>query len=260
MELNLGGKNALVTGASRGIGRTIADVLASEGCNLWLVARSETDLLAVRREIADAHDVEVTAVPMDLSQSEITQSLSRDVPDIDVLVNNAGAIPGGTVEEVDETRWRAAWDLKVFAYINLSRDYYSLMKARGRGVIINIIGAAGERPTAGYIAGSTGNAALMAFTQALGGASPADGIRVVGVNPGPVATDRMVNLYRGSAKARLGGEERWKELVKPLAFGRMAKPEEIAKIVAVLASDVSAYISGTIVTIDGGQTYRGDLI
>ncbi len=260
MEHNLGGKNALVTGASRGIGRAIAGALASEGCNLWLVARSETDLLAVRQEIADKHDVQVTEVPMDLSQSENTQSLSRDFPDIDVLVNNAGAIPGGTVEEVDETRWRAAWDLKVFAYINLSRDYYSLMKARGRGVIINIIGAAGERPTAGYITGSTGNAALMAFTQALGGASPADGIRVVGVNPGPVATDRMVSLYRGSAKARLGDEERWQELVKPLAFGRMANPEEIARMVVFLASDISAYISGTIVTIDGGQTYRGDLI
>lgn len=260
MELDLDGKNALVTGASRGIGRAIAGALASEGCNLWLVARSEAELLAAREEIADEHNVRVTALPMDLSQSEITQTLSREVPDIDVLVNNAGAIPGGTVEEVDAARWRTAWDLKVFAYIDLSRDYYALMKAKGRGVIINIIGAAGERPTAGYIAGSTGNAALMAFTQALGGSSPADGIRVVGVNPGPVETDRMVNLYRRSAKARLGGEERWQELVQPLAFGRMAKPEEIAKIVAVIASDVSAYISGTIVTIDGGQTYRGDLI
>ncbi len=134
------------------------------------------------------------------------------------------------------------------------------MKARGRGVIIKLIGAVGGRPTAGYIAGSTGNAALMAFTQALGGASPADGIRVVGINLGPVETGRMVNLYRGSAKARLGDEERWQELVQTLAFGRMAKSEEIAGMVAFLASDVSAYTSGTIVTIDGGQTYRGELI
>lgn len=260
MDLQMGGRKALVTGASRGIGRAIAEALGAEGCDLYLVARSEADLEAAGDDISGRYGVSVTAVPMDLSESANTRTLARRFPDVDLLVNNAGAIPNGTLEEIDEDRWREAWDLKVFGYINLTRDFYALMKARRRGVIINIIGTGGERPTANYIAGSAGNAALIAFTRALGGASPADGVRVLGINPGPVATERLIKLFRKAAEDRLGDAERWEELVAPLPFGRAATPQEIAHVVAFLASDVSAYTSGTIVTIDGGQVNRGSLI
>lgn len=260
MDLQLRGRTALVTGASQGIGRAIAVRLGSEGCDLCLVARSKSNLEAVRDEIVANRDVAVSVVPMDLSASRNTRALSRDHPDIDVLVNNAGAIPGGRIDEIDEERWRAAWDLKVFGYINLCRDYYGLMKARGGGVIINVIGTGGERPAANYIAGSAGNAALMAFTRALGGESAADGVRVVGINPGPVATERLVTLMRKMAEERYGDEERWRDVLAPLPFGRAATPEEIADMTAFLASDLSAYTSGTIVTVDGGHSNRGSLM
>jgi NAD(P)-dependent dehydrogenase (short-subunit alcohol dehydrogenase family) len=257
MELNLGGKKALVTGASKGIGRATAEMLAAEGCDLALVARTAADLEQARDAIRGKHNVAVATLPLDLSNGEAARSLARDFPETDIVVNNAGAIPGGNVEEIDEGRWRQAWDLKVFGYINVTRAFFSLMKARRRGVIVNIIGAAGERLDAAYIAGSTGNASLMAFTRALGGAAPEHGVRVVGINPGPVATDRLVTLLKKRAQDRLGDSARWQELVKTMPFGRPATPEEIAAMAAFLASDRSAYTSGTIITIDGGQANRG---
>ena len=126
--------------------------------------------------------------------------LARVAADIDMLVNNAGDIPGGPIDKIDEATWRHAWELKVFGYINLTRVVYAQMKARGHGVIINDIGAAGEKFDANYICGSAGNAALMAFTRALGSKSLADNIRVVGINPGPVGTDRHVTLMKTRAK------------------------------------------------------------
>jgi NAD(P)-dependent dehydrogenase (short-subunit alcohol dehydrogenase family) len=257
MDLGLGGRKALITGASKGIGRATARALAAEGCDLVLVARTAADLAAARDEIRAQHNVAIAVAPLDLSHGDAARGLARDFPDIDILVNNAGAIPGGNLEEIDEGRWRQAWDLKVFGYVNLARAYFAQMKSRRRGVIVNIIGSAGEKLDAAYIAGSTGNAGLMAFTRALGGAAPEAGLRVVGINPGPVATDRLVTLLKKRAQDRLGDVERWQELVKPMPFGRAAKPEEIAAMVAFLASDLSGYTTGTIVTIDGGAAHRG---
>ena len=257
MDLRLTGRKALITGASKGIGRATARLLAAEGCDLVLVARTEAALAALRDEIRAQHNVAISLAPLDLSQGEAARGLARDFPDIEILVNNAGAIPGGTLDEIDEARWRQAWDLKVFGYINLTRAFLAAMRARRRGVIVNVIGSAGEKLDAAYIAGSTGNASLMAFTRAMGGAAPDAGVRVVGINPGPVATDRLVTLLRKRAQDRLGDAERWEELVKPMPFGRAAKPEEIAAMAAFLASDLSAYTSGTIVTIDGGSAHRG---
>jgi NAD(P)-dependent dehydrogenase (short-subunit alcohol dehydrogenase family) len=256
MDLGLRGRKALVTGASKGIGLATARFLAAEGCDLVMVARTASDLAAARDGILAQHNVAVTTVPADLSQGEAARGLARDFPEIDILVNNAGAIPGGNLLEIDEARWRQAWDLKVFGYVNLTRAFFALMKERRRGVIINIIGGAGERMNSGYIAGSAGNASLMAFTRALGGQSPEVGVRVVGINPGPIATDRLVTLLRKQAQDKFGDPERWPELTKSMGFGRPGKPEEIAAMVAFLASDLSGYTSGTIVTVDGGAANR----
>jgi NAD(P)-dependent dehydrogenase (short-subunit alcohol dehydrogenase family) len=133
------------------------------------------------------------------------------------------------------------------------------MQARRRGVIINILGMAGERVDATYIAGSTGNAGLMAFTRTLGGAASADNLRVVGINPGAIATERLVGMMQKRAQDRLGDANRWEELMQPLPFGRAGTPEEIGSMVAFLASDRSAYTTGTIITIDGGAANRGPM-
>lgn len=123
-------------------------------------------------------------------------------------------------------------------------------------VIINVVGNAAETLDQAYICGVTGNAALYAFTRSLGGAAPDDGLRVVGLSPGPVATDRLVGLMRRKAADRTGDPERWPELFAPMPFGRAARPEEIGDMIAFLASPRSGFTSGTIVTIDGGMAAR----
>jgi 3-oxoacyl-[acyl-carrier protein] reductase len=260
MQLGLEGRSALVTGASKGIGRAIALQLADEGIDVAITARGERELELVRSEIAARAQVKVRVFPLDLSASRSVAVLAAECPDVDILVNNAGAIPRGRIDEIDEQRWRAAWDLKVFGYINMTRAFYALMKTRGKGVIINILGNGGERLDAGYICGAAGNAALMAFTRAMGGASHKDGIRVVGINPGPTATERLVGLMQKEARDRFGTPDRWKELMKPFPFGRAGTPEEIAAMTVLLASDLSAYTTGTVVTIDGGMANAGSLI
>ena len=242
MELHLKGKRALVTGASKGIGRACVEMLEAEGCTV----------LGVSRGIAPGPKTKAA----DLSVRGVAEEVAAWAGELDILVNNAGAIPGGDLLKVDEETWRKAWDLKVFGYINLTRAVYAGMKKRGKGAIINVIGAAGEKMNAAYITGSMGNASLMAFTRALGGASHADGIRVVGINPGPVATDRLISLHKQMAQTKLGDASRYEELFKDMSFGRPGTPEEIANAVAFFASERSAYTSGTILTIDGGQSNR----
>jgi len=259
MDLNLRGRTALITGASKGIGRGAAEVLAEEGVNVILVSRTKADLDTVRDNIASRWNVRAEVHAYDISESANVDRLVAQHGGIDILVNNAGAIPAGNLQEVDEARWREAWDLKVYGYINMCRRFYAEMKQRGRGVIINILGMAGERMDAGYIAGSTGNAGLMAFTKTLGGAASSDNLRVVGINPGAIATERLITIMQKRAQDRLGDANRWEELMKPLPFGRAGTSEEIGWMVAFLASDKSAYTSGTIITIDGGAANRGPM-
>lgn len=259
MKLDLNGKSALITGASKGIGLALAHVLAQEGCNLHLAARNGDAMNEAKREIEAAHNVTVTVHALDLSRTEAMEKLAEDVGYVDILVNNAGDVPAGSLEVVDDAAWRQGFDLKVFGYITLARAFYRKMKGRG-GVIVNVIGNSGENWDASYIAGSTGNAALMSFTKALGGASLNEDIRVVGVNPGPVATDRMLKIMKRKAIDMLGDEGRWEELFDKYPGKRPATAEEVADLCAFLASPRAGYITGTIVTIDGGISARGSVI
>jgi NAD(P)-dependent dehydrogenase (short-subunit alcohol dehydrogenase family) len=258
MDLELVGKTALVTGGSRGIGRAVAAGLAGEGCRLHLAGRTLADLEDARREILALHQVDVALHAIDLSEQGAAPRLAAACGQLDILVNNAGAIPGGSIDLIDDRTWKRAWDLKVFGYVGLMREVLARMQERGQGVIVNVIGTGGERPAAHYIAGAGANSALMAMTRALGSASVEHGVRVVGVNPGLVETDRMVTLLSQRARERFGDAGRWRELLDEmnLPFGRPARSSEVADIVCFLASSRASYISGTIVTIVGGAVGR----
>ena len=246
MDLNLKGKRVLVTGGSKGIGRACAEAFAAEGASVRIASRNPPS------------GAVLVSKAIDLSQRGAAEALAEWAGELDILVNNAGAIPGGDLLKVDEDTWRRAWDLKVFGYINLTRRIYAGMKERKSGVIVNIIGSAGEKLDAAYVAGSTANAGLMAFTRALGGASHADGVRVVGINPGPISTDRLTSLYKQRAETLLGDANKYPELFKNMSFGRPGTPQEIAAATIFLASDKSAYTSGCILTIDGGLSARSN--
>lgn len=252
MDLHLGGKRALITGGSKGIGRASAILLAEEGVHVTIVARDPGPLEETASFIRGRSQVNVSSIAADLSAEAEVLRVAEAAGEIDILVNNAGAIPPGGLLAVDNETWRKAWDLKVFGFISLCRAVYPAMAARKAGVIINVIGAAGEKFPPGYIAGATGNAALMAFTRALGHGSQKDGIRAVAINPGATATARQEMLLRHRAASELGDAERWAELCAGMPYGRMGAPEEIANAVAFLASDRSGYTTGTVLTIDGG--------
>jgi NAD(P)-dependent dehydrogenase (short-subunit alcohol dehydrogenase family) len=247
MDLNLRGRTALVTGASRGIGLAIAKTLAAEGASLRLVARDAERLSNVCRELG------AKPLAFDLSKPENIVALVDACGDVDILVNNAGGIPRGTLEEIDGPTWRKAWDLKVFGYIDLTRAYLSRMTKRGKGVIISVIGAAADRPDPNYVAGCMGNIALNMLTQCIGGESVRHGVRVVAVNPGPIMTDRFMQGMLWRAEKRFGDKNRWPEILETdLPMKRAGTVEEVASAVAFLASDHASYISGTALRIDAG--------
>lgn len=260
MDLKLGGKTVLITGASMGIGEHLAETFAQEGVDLHLTARSKDRLAALKQRITGNFDVTVTLHPADLTEAGAAEALSDAVGQIDILVNNAGAIPSGSLWDVDEAAWRKGWDLKVFGYINLCRLFYAKMKQTGGGVIINNIGNGGEVFDPKYIAGTSGNASLMAFTRALGGHSLDDNIRVVGVNPGPVNTDRIYKMLKKRAASDLGDEGKYTELEKSYPLSRPAHKHEISDLIVFLASFRSGYSSGAIFTVDGGISSRRSII
>lgn len=256
MDLGLNGKKVLITGASQGIGAGLARALAAEGCDLYLVARSADKLSSLAAQLGSEHTVRALTLPLDMTRPGAIDQIMRFGGDADILINNAGSIPAGSLFDVDEAAWRLGWELKVFGYINLTRAMYVAMKRRGHGVILNNIGNGGQNFDFNYIAGTTGNAALMAFTCALGGRSLEDGIRVIGVNPGPVSTERIEKVLRSRAQHTLGDAQRFTELMAKYPLGRPATVPEIADLFVYLASDRSSYTTGTIITVDGGLTSK----
>jgi len=245
MNLELQGKSVLITGGSKGIGLACARAFAAEGCRIHIASRSRERLEEAKKLVGG----QTTVHAADLRDAKALRALADACADVDILVNNAGDIPGGTIEAIDEARWRHAWELKVFGYVNLTRELFARMKARQSGVIVNVIGMAGEHPSFEYVCGSMANAGLGAFTKAMGKGSTAFGVRVLGVHPPATRTDRIIPLMKAAAKEKLGDENRWQELIGTGSFGQMIEPEQVADMVAFLASARAGKLSGVMVNL-----------
>jgi NAD(P)-dependent dehydrogenase (short-subunit alcohol dehydrogenase family) len=245
MNLELKGRSVLVTGGSKGIGLACAKTFAAEGCEVHVASRNRDRLEEARKLLGEKAKIHVA----DLRDGNALRRLAAACAEVDILVNNAGDIPGGTLEVIDEAKWRHAWELKVFGYVNLTREIFARMKARKSGVIVNVIGMAGEYPSFEYVCGSVANAGLGAFTKAMGKGSSAFGVRVVGVHPPATRTDRIVPLIKAAAKEKLGDENRWQELVGTGSFGHMIEPEQVADMVAFLASARAGKLSGVMINL-----------
>ena len=239
MDLGLKGKSVLVTGGSKGIGLACAKAFAAEGCRLHLASRDKERLA----QAAKALGGDVKIHPADLRDAAALKKLAADCADIDILVNNAGDIPGGTLEALDDAKWRHAWELKVFGFINLTRELYPRLKAR-KGVIVNVIGMAAEHGSFEYICGAAANAGLANFTKALGRGYQQNGVRVVGVHPPSTRTDRIINLMKTQAKAKFGDESRYEELM-----GSVIEPEQVGDTVCFLASPRAGQLSGVVLNL-----------
>ncbi|WP_175721536.1 short-chain dehydrogenase/reductase [Burkholderia anthina] len=255
MDLELSGKHVLITGATRGIGFACADAFAREGSRVVVVGQKRDGVDHAVERLKALHGADVEGIVADIASDEGRERVQQRLESVDVLVNNAGAIPGGGLENIDDTQWRSAWELKVFGYINLTRAVLPSMMARGSGVVLNVVGMAGVMPSYDYLCGSAGNAALVAFTRAVGAHATQRGVRVLGVNPGPTETERLISLSQTRAAQRFGDASRWHDMLANLPFGRAAKPQEIADLVTFLASARASYLSGVVIDADGGGQY-----
>jgi 3-oxoacyl-[acyl-carrier protein] reductase len=240
MDLGLKGKSVLVTGGSKGIGLACAKAFGTEGCSVHLAARDKDRLAQAARGLG----ADVKTHPVDLRDGAALRRLAEECASVDILINNAGDIPGGTIESVDEAKWRHAWELKVFGFINLTRELFPRMKARKSGVIVNVIGMAGESHPFEYICGAAANAGLAAFTKAMGKGSREHGVRVIGVHPPATRTDRIITLSKAQAKAKFGDEGRYQELM-----GNVIEPEQVGDTVCFLASPRAGQLSGVVLNM-----------
>ena len=256
MDLGLRGKKVLITGGSKGIGASCGHVFAAEGANIVLVSRSADALKATGDAIRSKHQVSVETHAADLSKAGDREATWAKFQDADILVNNAGAIPGGSILDLTMERWIESWQLKVFGYIHMTKLALTSMQPRKAGTIVNIIGMAGPAPRWDYVAGSTGNAGLNAFTKAVGSRSVDFGVRVFGINPAATRTDRIMTLSKARAKTSFGDESRWEETLGDLPFGRLKEPDEVAWLAAMLCAPQVAYLSGTMIDQDGGGQFR----
>lgn len=258
MDLGLRGKRALITGGSRGIGFATAKSFIAEGVEVVIAAQDKARLAKAAAELSELAGKEVASLAVDFSEPDAASRLiAAHGEGIDILINCAGGIPRGELHTIDDERWRTTWDAKVFNYIKMMRGMYPLLKARGGGVMLNVMGLGGEMLQATYIIGGAGNAALMAATRAIGGRSVDDNIRVLGVNPGPIGTDRMLDLQRQrEAREMAAGIPPEQRTRDELPLGRPGKPEEVGDVIVFLCSDRAGYISGTVLTIDGGMAHR----
>lgn len=256
MDLQLRGRLALVTGASSGIGQGIAEALAAEGCDLHIVARSGDKLARVAAEITSRYAVRVNSTVADLSDPQSTTLIAQRCPSAGILVNCAGAVITGRLEEIEITDLRTSWEVKVFSYIALSKVYLAVMREAGKGVVLNVIGRMGHMPNPNHIGPSMANAALIAFTRAAGIDSMRWGVRVIGLSPGPVQTPRLEHILKRRADMEFGDASRFSEYFRDMPAGRPARVDEIADVAAFLVSDRAAYISATVVAVDGGMEDR----
>jgi NAD(P)-dependent dehydrogenase (short-subunit alcohol dehydrogenase family) len=236
MELGLGGKAAIVTGGSKGIGRATAIGFAAEGASVLVCARGrealdETVALARGRDGA-----RVEAVQADLNQPEdVKRVVSRCVEafgKIDILVNNAGSARPGDFQKLTDAEWLEDWNLKFFGYVRMAREVLPVMQRQGHGVIVDVIGTGGLIPTGGYMIGGSANAALNHFTKALANEGSKHGVRVVGVNPGPIFTDRLRLFTERRAAGRDMDEvlKRMTPLGRPGESGGSRGPRDVSSV------------------------------
>lgn len=254
MDLELTNKVAIVTGASRGIGRAIAEELAKENMRLVLVARSE-DLL---EEVAASTGCECLVHIADLCKpetaSEVIAATIQRFGSVDVLINNAGATKRGDFLELSDADWNEGFALKFFGAIRLCRAAWPFLVA-SEGAIVNIIGVGGRTGSADFTIGGSVNSALLNFTKALAHRGLTDGVRVNAINPGAITTDRLERRIRAvAAEQGLDYEAAVKAMVQKLGIARFGTPVEIARGVAFLASSAASYCQGTIMDLDGGET------
>ncbi len=254
MDLLLSNKVAIVTGASRGIGKAIAETLSAEGMKVVLAARTRTDLEAVAQSLPNESLIQALDLRAPESVAQIVVAAIERFGRLDLLVNNAGATRRGDFLTLTDEEWIDGFALKFYGAMRLARAAWPHLQA-SRGTIVNIVGLGGRTGSAEFTIGGAVNAALMNLTKALADRGIQDGVRVNAINPGSIATERLQTRIRNFAQAnKLDFEEAMQQMPRAMKIDRFGEPEEIARAVAFLASPQAAYIQGSVLDVDGGAT------
>jgi NAD(P)-dependent dehydrogenase (short-subunit alcohol dehydrogenase family) len=258
MDLAMAGKKAIVTGASEGIGKAITHVLAREGVDVAICARRKEPLEATAAEIAKATGRKIHAFTADLTKSTDAENFIKQAHQalgrIDILVNNAGSAPGGVIEHLSEDDWASALQLKFMGYVRCMKHVLPIMVQQKKGRVVNLIGNDGVKVSYWEVAPGAANAAGQNLTKSLASQYGKHNISFCAVNPGPVRTERWTGLVKAMARdMNLSFEEADKLAPSSIPLGRIAECDEVANLVAYLASDLAFFVNGTMIEIDGGQ-------
>lgn len=261
MDLNLTGKVAVVSGASKGLGFAIAKTLSSEGAKVAICARTLETLEGAATSIIDATGGEVYWHVADVSKPEegarFVQEAAERLGSVEILVNNAGGPPSTTFLEATDEMWQAGFELNFKSAVSMTRAAVPFMQAKGWGRVINVTSVSVKQPIPGLILSNAIRAGLIGMAKTLSDELAPLGILVNNVCPGYTATERLQELAQGIADSKGTSVQRvleqWKEMI-PL--GRIGDPEELANLVTFLASERASYITGATIQVDGGR-YRG---
>lgn len=257
--MKLQGKTAVVTAASRGLGKGIALRFAQEGARLFIASRSEEAIRRAAEDIREQTGAEVACLAADISRKEdvdrLLAAIRQNYGAVDILVNNAGGPPAGLFLELDDEAWRRAFDLNLMSVVRMTRGVVPLMKEKGGGRIINIISVSVKQPIPGLILSNAMRAAVAGLTKTLSTELAPYGILVNGLAPGRILTDRIRELDRATA-ARKGitPEQAAAEAEAGIPLGRSGTVEEFAGAALFLASDDGAYVTGQMLLVDGGMS------
>jgi 3-oxoacyl-[acyl-carrier protein] reductase len=255
MEMRMNGRNALITGGSKGIGLAIARSFAQAGANVAVVARQRGGLDEAKAQIAAGTNTKVITVAADVATADgcrkAFEAADKAFGQVDVLVNNAGTSQRGPFTEITDEVWQHDIDLKLMAAIRLCRQAFPGMKARRWGRIINILNVGAKAPPPTGAPTAVTRAAGMALTKVLSGEGAPHNVLVNALLVGNIESDQWVKRHAAEGKGR-SLQDFYAEMGKRIPMGRVGTAQEFANMALFLASDAGSYVTGTAINIDGG--------
>jgi 3-oxoacyl-[acyl-carrier protein] reductase len=263
MDLQLKGTRALVTGASRGLGLATALQLALEGCHVAINSRDETRLTAAAQQLKENTSSTILALSGDVTEANTPQALVEQcvkaLGGLDLLVTNTGGPPAGRFDNLDDAAWQAAFELNLLSHVRLIRAALPYLRQSTAASVLTITSYSIKQPIPNLVLSNSIRAATVGLTKSLALELGNEGIRFNSILPAWTETERVQYLMAQRAQANgTSAEEEYNKQAKDSPFGRMGRPEEIANAAVFLLSPAASYITGVMLTVDGGM-YKGTL-